>query len=87
MKEGATNQGFQSMVLHDDTNPYFIYSMSERIKEKAEVIASGSTFLEVSGKMLGSINVFLPRKKEQDKIASFFQKFDDLITLHQRKLL
>ena len=38
--EGATNQGFQSMVLNDEINPYFVFSMSSIIKDKAERVAS-----------------------------------------------
>ncbi|MRT93010.1 restriction endonuclease subunit S [Ancylomarina sp. 16SWW S1-10-2] len=83
---GATNQGFQSMVLKDEYTPYFIYSMSNQIKEKAEAIASGSTFLEISGKMLGKLEIMVPKKTEQDIIAQFFLNLDTLITLHQRKL-
>ena len=82
---GATNQGFQSLVLHDDINPYFIFSMTDIIKEKAERVASGSTFAEISGKMLGNLELFLPAKKEQDRIGICFQSLDRLITLHQRK--
>ena len=85
-RSGATNQGFQSLVLKDGYNPYFIYSMSDSIKEKAEAVASGSTFLEISGKMLGSLSVMLPEKAEQDMIAGYFESLDNLITLHQRKL-
>lgn len=84
-RQGATNQGFQSMVLTDDCNPYFIYSMGSVIKEKAEGVASGSTFLEISGKMLGNIEIAVPSKPEQDAIAEYFERLDDLITLHQRK--
>lgn len=82
---GATNQGFQSMVLNDETNPYFVYSMSKFIKEEAERVASGSTFAEVSGKMLGNLAFMFPTKKEQDKIGAYFSTLDHLITLHQRK--
>ena len=85
-RQGATNQGFQSMVLTDDCNPYFIYSMGSVIKEKTEGVASGSTFLEISGKMLGNIEIAVPSKPEQDAIAEYFERLDDLITLHQRKL-
>lgn len=83
---GATNQGFQSLVLKDGFNPYFVYSMSNQIKEKAEAIASGSTFLEISGKMLGKLEIMVPDKIEQDEIAKLFKNLDNLITLHQRKL-
>ena len=85
-RSGATNQGFQSIVLKDGINPYFIFSMSDSIKEKAETVASGSTFLEISGKMLGNLDVMIPKKPEQDVIAGHFEALDTLITLHQRKL-
>ena len=81
----ATNQGFQSMVLHDDINTYFVYSMTDMIKEKAERVASGSTFAEISGKMLGNLEFMFPSKPEQDKIGGYFESLDNLITLHQRK--
>lgn len=81
----ATNQGFQSLVLREGYNPYFIYSMGGQIKEKAETVASGSTFLEISGKMLGNITIMVPCLPEQSKIADYFEKLDDLITLHQRR--
>jgi len=85
-RPAATNQGFQSLVLKDGTDPYFIYSMGEKIKEMAEGVASGSTFLEISGKMLGNIEVMVPTLKEQEAIAAIFRGVDDLISLHQRKL-
>lgn len=85
-RSGATNQGFQSLVLKDEYNPYFVYSMSDNIKEKAEAVASGSTFLEISGKMLGNLEMMLPNRPEQDKIASYFESLDHLITLHQREV-
>ena len=85
-RPAATNQGFQSLVLKDGTDPYFIYSMGERIKGMAEGVASGSTFLEISGKMLGNLEIMVPNLKEQESIATFFRGIDDLITLHQRKL-
>lgn len=84
-RPGATNQGFQSMILKESYNPYFIYSMGDEIKAKAEGVASGSTFLEISGKMLGNIEIAVPEKAEQDAIADYFECLDDLITLHQRE--
>lgn len=81
----ATNQGFQSMVLNDDINPYFVYSMTYMIKAKAERVASGSTFAEISGQMLGNLEFMFPSKPEQDKIGGYFESLDNLITLHQRK--
>ncbi len=81
----ATNQGFQSLVLRDGYNPYFVYTMGDQIKEKAEGVASGSTFLEISGKMLGNLEIKAPSLPEQNQLADYFRHLDNLITLHQRK--
>lgn len=82
-RPAATNQGFQSLVLRDEVDPYFIYSMGDKIKKKAEGVASGSTFLEISGKMLANLEVLIPTTEEQKEIASFFREIDDFITLYQ----
>ncbi len=81
----ATNQGFQSLVLRDGYNSYFVYTMGDQIKEKAEGVASGSTFLEISGKMLGNLEIKVPSLAEQNKLADYFRQLDDLIILHQNK--
>ncbi|MBR2555894.1 MAG: restriction endonuclease subunit S, partial [Aeriscardovia sp.] len=64
-REAATNQGFQSLVLHDGIDPYFIYSMNAILKKKAEKIAAGSTFLEISGSHLAHIRITIPSLSEQ----------------------
>lgn len=83
---GATNQGFQSLVLNDSADPKFVYSATDFIKEKAERIAAGSTFSEISGKKLGEITLMIPSKPEQKQIGQFFESIDESITLHQREL-
>ena len=85
-RSACTNQGFQSLVVNDDTDVYFVYSMTDRIKKFAEQKASGSTFLEISGKGLAAGEFVFPSKDEQTAIGSMFKQLDTLITLHQRKL-
>lgn len=85
-KEGCTNQGFQSMVLNDDTDPYFIFSMGHLIKIHALEHASGSTFLEVSSKQLGKMKILLPKDNEQQKIGTYFRTLDELISKHATQL-
>lgn len=84
-RSACTNQGFQSLVVDDDTDVYFVYSMTDRIKKFAEQKASGSTFLEISGKGLAAGEFAFPSKDEQTAIGSMFKQLDHLITLHQRK--
>lgn len=84
-RSGSTNQGFQSFVLKDGINPYFIYSAGHLIKEYALKHASGSTFLEISGKVLGNMHINIPSTYEQTEIGIFFKNLDQYLTLHQSK--
>lgn len=85
-KPGATNQGFQSFVIKEGFSPYFLYSAGKLIKEFALKHASGSTFLEISGKQLGHMKILMPNTDEQVKIGNYFQKLDTLITQHQQQI-
>lgn len=82
-RPAATNQGFQSLVCHDDIDPYFMFSMGDSIKAKAERVAAGSTFAEISGKKLGELEFMFPDTGEQKAIGVYFKNLDHLITLHQ----
>ena len=82
----ATNQGFQSLVVNNDFDVYFIYSMGSKIKEYALKNASGSTFLEISGKGLSKMDMLTPSTEEQTTIGNFFYNLDEQITTQQTKL-
>ena len=84
-RPAATNQGFQSLVCHDDIDPYFIFSMGDSIKAKAERVAAGSTFAEISGKKLGELEFMFPDTDEQKAIGAYSKNLDYLITLHQKQ--
>ncbi|RWZ54568.1 restriction endonuclease subunit S [Halobacillus fulvus] len=86
VKDGATNQGFQSLVLEEEICTYFIYSMGYKIKKYALINASGSTFLEISGKTLEEMKILLPSKQEQQKIGQFFKNLDNQIEMEEKKL-
>ena len=85
--EGCTNQGFQSIVPHKDgLDSYFIFSRTEELKRYGEVVGAGSTFVEVSGKQMTSMELKMPATlKEQQAIGSYFEHLDRLIALEQRK--
>lgn len=87
-KEGCTNQGFQSIVPHkNELDSYFIFSRSEEMKRYGETVGAGSTFVEVSGKQMASMELMMPKTiEEQRTIGAYFSQLDNLITLHQRKL-
>ena len=85
-KQGATNQGFQSIVPDSQiTDSYFIFSRTHELKKYAEIVGAGSTFTEVSGKQMARMPILMPKIDEQARIGAFFCHLDRLITLHQRK--
>lgn len=86
-KEGCTNQGFQSIVPHENMlDSYFIFSRTEELKRYGETKGAGSTFVEVSGKQMASMELMMPKTVEEQKaIGLYFQNLDHLITLHQWK--
>ena len=86
-KEGCTNQGFQSIVPHEDElDSYFIFSRSDELKRYGETVGAGSTFVEVSGKQMANMTISIPTTmEEQRQIGTYFRNLDNLITLHQRK--
>ena len=87
LKEGCTNQGFQSIVPNKDKlDSYFIFTRSEELKRYGETVGAGSTFVEVSGKQMANMELMMPATMdEQQKIGEYFSNLDHLITLHQRK--
>ena len=87
LKEGCTNQGFQSIVPNKDKlDSYFIFTRSEELKRYGETVGAGSTFVEVSGKQMANMELMMPTTMdEQQKIGEYFSNLDNLITLHQRK--
>ena len=87
LKEGCTNQGFQSVVPNKEKlDSYFIFTRSEELKRYGETVGAGSTFVEVSGKQMANMELLMPKTmSEQQQIGIYFSNIDHLITLHQRK--
>lgn len=87
LKEGCTNQGFQSIVPNKEKlDSYFIFTRSEELKRYGETVGAGSTFVEVSGKQMANMELMKPKTMlEQQQIGEYFQSLDHLITLHHRK--
>lgn len=85
-EESATNQGFQSLVVNEETDVYFLYSYSGQIKKYALKHSAGSTFLEISGKELGKMELSIPSLPEQQAIGSLFRTLDDLLASYKDNL-
>ena len=60
-KEACTNQGFQSIIPRSKMlNSYFLFSRTNSLKQYGETMGSGSTFVEVSGKQMSKMPLFIP---------------------------
>ena len=70
----ATNQGFKSFVLNDELLPDFVYYYLQRAKEFAVALASGTTFLEISGKNAARLPIPVPPLTEQRRIVEEIEK-------------
>jgi len=68
--EISTNQGFKSFVLDGEISPEFVRHYLISAKDYAESLASGSTFKELSGKRVESLEIPLPPLNEQRRIVA-----------------
>lgn len=68
--EICTNQGFKSLVLRGQIDPRFIRQYLIHSKDYAESLASGSTFMELSGKRMKELQVPIPPLPEQRRIVA-----------------
>ena len=67
--ELATNQGFKNLILPSElVNPKYVYYYLKTVKELAENMASGTTFLELSATKFRQIPFPLAPIEEQNKI-------------------
>lgn len=64
----ATNQGFKSIVPKEEIGTAFIYCFLVRNKHRIADMGAGTTFPEVSGKMMKSVELAIP---EQTLCAEF----------------
>ena len=69
-REIATNQGFRSFVCEGGIWPQYVYFYMKTMKPLAEQMASGTTFLEISGTKAGELPIVIPPFNEQKRIAA-----------------
>jgi len=66
----CTNQGFKSIVLSDKLLPDYVYYWLHVAKKIAVEMASGTTFLEISGKKVAQIPIPIAPLDEQRRIVA-----------------
>lgn len=70
--EIATNQGFKSIIPNRElVIPEYLYFVMKTSKQDLEQIASGSTFKEVSTKVMSNFEVEIPSLDEQSKVLDY----------------
>ncbi|MEH0823868.1 MULTISPECIES: restriction endonuclease subunit S [unclassified Micromonospora] len=80
----STNQGFKSIVFRGGCDPHFFYHLFKILKPEMVRRASGTTFLEISRREFGLINVPLPSLPEQRRIAEILDSVDEAIRSTER---
>lgn len=70
----ATNQGFKSFVLREGVLPDYAYWWLKGAKQLAESLASGTTFLELSGANAKKLPIPVAPLEEQRRIVAEIEK-------------
>ena len=83
--ELCTNQGFKNVVADPEIiDNIFLYYLLVYNRDKIEGMGSGTTFKEVSGKVMSNILVTIPSLPTQQKIANILSSLDDKIEVNRR---
>ena len=80
----ATNQGFHSLLVKEGFSPEYLYYWLIQNTEELKRHASGSTFGELSGSALKTIQLKLPPLKKQRTITHILGTLDDKIELNRK---
>lgn len=84
-KEMATNQGFKNIICDELVlNNHFMYYLMQYKTPDIENLASGSTFNEVSGKIIKEFKIPVPKIYEQKAIADTLSALDDRIEINNK---
>ncbi|MBT9057126.1 hypothetical protein BTJ26_07350 [Lactobacillus delbrueckii subsp. bulgaricus] len=81
----STNQGFKSIVPNTDiVIPEYLYFVMKKSKAALEQVSSGSTFKEVSTKVMSNFEVDIPSIEVQRKILTYLMPISQKIELNKR---
>jgi len=85
-KRICTNQGFKCLICSDEVQNEFLYYLILTMKSKLIEKSNGSTFLEISKKDIGGIEIKLPLYDEQNAIVEILSDMDEEIIELEKKL-
>ena len=80
----ATNQGFKNVTPGTEVDPSFLFYLGRTLAKEMTRRASGTTFLEISGREFERIKVRLPPLEEQRRIAEILDTIDEAIRATER---
>ncbi len=84
----STNQGFKNFVLREGVLPEYVYWWIKGAKQLAESLASGTTFLEISGTNAKKLPIpIAPLAKQREIVAELekqFSRLDEAVANLQR---
>ena len=82
----CTNQGFKSLICNPSiVDNLFMYYWVKNNVEYLQSLGTGTTFAEISGSVVKSIDISLPPLPTQRRIASILSSLDDKIDLLHRE--
>ena len=82
--EVTTNQGFKSIISDDENDNIFIYYLLKNNIDLIENHANGSTFKEISGSVMKSLEFGIPSLREQKAIAHILSTLDEKIEVNNQ---
>ena len=80
----ATNQGFKNLAPGSEVDPSFLFYLGRTLGKEMTRRASGTTFLEISGREFEHIKIHLPPFEEQRRIAEILDTIDETIRTSRR---
>lgn len=74
--------------IKEEVNPEFVFqnTLTKDYEKYISVTSQRSGQPGVNAQEYAEYKIMVPNKEEQDKISDYMRKFDNLISLHQRKL-
>lgn len=72
----TTNQGFASIIPHDNRSTWFLYYWTQQHRHELESRAAGSTFLEISAAKVAALPLRQPTLGEQAAIGDALRDAD-----------
>jgi type I restriction enzyme S subunit len=84
--ECTTNQGFQSLIVRENYDNFFLFNWIKENKFELIKRANGSTFPEISKEEIGKIQITIPSIEEQHRIGNFLSSLDNKIELEAKLL-